>query len=405
MRILLVHTYYAPEIYGGAEYSVKKLAEALCKEGHEVRILCSGEKNLDEIINGVQVHRVRCKGVLRASDVEKAPRWKRLMNHLVSIWNIRNEKILRDFILDFNPDIIHTNCLYEISPIIWKVAKKNSAKLVHTLRDYHLMCPLVAMSCKKTEGKNCTHPPIQCRLHRNINRIHSKYVDCVTAPSACTLHVLIYDGFFKKSQKIVIPNAIDFHVDNVQKILETRKGEIFSKEKISFVYLGTLSEQKGIKWMLEAFQKLESNEAELVIAGKGILEGIVKKASVDDHRIQYIGFLSEVQVSALLKKCDVLICPSLWEEPFGRVVLDAYKNAMPVISSDRGALPELVKDQKTGLVVKASDTSALTRAIRFFVENRRLLLDYGENALEELEEYSIDSQVNAFLEIYSKETK
>ena len=44
----------------------------------------------------------------------------------------------------------------------------------------------------------------------------------------------------------------------------------------------------------------------------------------------------------ILKECDVLLCPSQWQEPFGRVVLDAYKHAMPVICSDQGALPSLV---------------------------------------------------------------
>ena len=64
-----------------------------------------------------------------------------------------------------------------------------------------------------------------------------------------------------------------------------------------------------------------------------------------DNRIEFVGFLNEQQVSQLLQSADVLLCPSLWEEPFGRVVLDAYKNAMPVICSNMGALPELVEDQ------------------------------------------------------------
>ena len=80
------------------------------------------------------------------------------------------------------------------------------------------MCPLVAMSCKKTNGEKCVHPGLGCQLHRNLNRIHSKYVDCVTAPSALTLNVLLDDGFFKNSEKKVIANATDFDIDAVKKI-------------------------------------------------------------------------------------------------------------------------------------------------------------------------------------------
>ncbi len=46
MKILLVNTYYYPEIYGGAEYSVKKLAEELKQQGHTVKVLCTGSEQM-----------------------------------------------------------------------------------------------------------------------------------------------------------------------------------------------------------------------------------------------------------------------------------------------------------------------------------------------------------------------
>lgn len=95
---------------------------------------------------------------------------------------------------------------------------------------------------KQTE-KN-VHPGLGCQLHRNLNRIHSKYVDCVTAPSALTLNVLLDDGFFKNSEKKVIANATDFDIDAVKKILSVRVAEVDKRQGVSFVYLGTLSEQK-----------------------------------------------------------------------------------------------------------------------------------------------------------------
>ena len=120
------------------------------------------------------------------------------------------------------------------------------------------MCPLVAMSCKKTNGEKCVHPGLGCQLHRNLNRIHSKYVDCVTAPSALTLNVLLDDGFFKNSEKKVIANATDFDIDAVKKILSVRVAEVDKRQGVSFVYLGTLSEQKGIRWMIDSFKAVEN---------------------------------------------------------------------------------------------------------------------------------------------------
>ena len=57
MKILLVNTFYYPEVKGGAEYSVKKLAEALQADGNEITVLASGNTDNDEIIDGIKVHR------------------------------------------------------------------------------------------------------------------------------------------------------------------------------------------------------------------------------------------------------------------------------------------------------------------------------------------------------------
>ena len=59
MRIMIVNAYYAPDIRGGAEYSVKKLAEGLTKKGHTVRVLCTSDSDIHENIDGVDVVRIR----------------------------------------------------------------------------------------------------------------------------------------------------------------------------------------------------------------------------------------------------------------------------------------------------------------------------------------------------------
>lgn len=403
MRIMIVHSYYSPEIYGGAEYSVKKLAETLQSRGHTVRVLCSGGKDVIEHIDGVEVQRLRLNTLFRAKDVSTVPRWKRLLSHLISIWNYANAGMVDRAIKDFKPDVIHSNCLYGFSPIIWKVARKNFVRVVHTLRDYHLMCPLVAMSCKYTNGEKCISPKKSCRLHRVENRRHSCYVDCVTAPSRCTLDVLVQDDFFKESEKIVIPNAIDFNVDTAEKTLNFRMNELKIRKTTRFVYLGGLTEQKGIRWMVNAFRAIpQGKDVELAIAGKGLLKDYIEAEAAKDSRIRYVGFLDEKHVTELLHNSDVLLCPSLWDEPFGRVVLDAYKSGMPVISSNGGALPELVKDSKTGFVVDVGDAGALCSAMQRFVEDTSLITIYGRNAIEELNQYSLHSQAQAFEQVYSR---
>ena len=391
MKVLIINSFYAPDIRGGAEYSVKKLAEGLQIRGHIVRVLCTGDFDKEEIIDGIEIVRFRPYGAHKEKNIQDVPRWRRLLGHLLDIWNIGNLKRLSQEIDRFAPDVINTNNLYGITPIVWKIAKKKKIRLVHTIRDYYLMCPLVAMSCKKTNGEKCVHPGLGCQLHRNLNRIHSKYVDCVTAPSALTLNVLLDDGFFKNSEKKVIANATDFDIDAVKKILSVRVAEVDKRQGVSFVYLGTLSEQKGIRWMIDSFKAVENKACKLYIAGKGDLQNYVIEETKKDNRIEFVGFLNEQQVSQLLQSSDVLLCPSLWEEPFGRVVLDAYKNAMPVICSNMGALPELVEDGQTGFVVEARNLEQIKDRMTNYIKDKN-----------QLEKYTIEHQLVEFEKIYKE---
>lgn len=400
MRIMLINSFYAPDIRGGAEYSVKKLAEGLQSKGHTVRVLCTGDFDTEEMIDSIEIVRFKPYGAHKKKNIHDVTRWRRLLGHLLDIWNGGNSNRLSQEIERFAPDVINTNNLYGITPIIWKIAKKKNIRLVHTIRDYYLMCPLVAMSCKKTNGEKCENPGYGCQLHRNMNRLHSKYVDCVTAPSALTLNVLTKDGFFKSSKTKVIANATDFDINAIKKIFSIRVAELDKKEGVSFVYLGTLSEQKGIRWMIDSFRAIENKTCKLYVAGKGDLQEYVVEESKSDSRIVFVGFLNEQQVSQLLQSTDVLLCPSLWEEPFGRVVLDAYKNVMPVICSNMGALPELVEDGKTGFVVAARNSEELRDRMMYYIEEKKRIIQQAKNGVNQLEKHTIEHQLVEFEKVY-----
>ena len=138
----------------------------------------------------------------------------------------------------------------------------------------------------------------------------------------------------------------------------------------------------------------------MYIAGKGSLRDYVEEQARINKKIHFVGFLNEAEVDELLKKCDVLICPSQWQEPFGRVVLDAYKHGMPVICSDQGALPSLVDDKKTGFVVRSGDQQALTAAISHYINIRSDICEHAIMGVEKLDLYSLKNQAKSFNDIY-----
>lgn len=400
MRIMIVNTYYYPEIMGGAEYSVKKLAEQLQAMRHDVSVLCTGDSDSIEKVDGVEVIRFKPVNSCRGIHHKNYSKIRRGIRFFQDIWNPLNARKITKAVEDFRPDVIHTNGLYDITPIVWKIAKKQGIRVVHTLRDYHLMCPGATLSCGQNPD-GCEKIKLLCRLHRDSHRKQSAFADCVTAPSRQTLEIITADGFFKEAQHCVIENATDFDVSAVQEIYKEREKK--TDTIIKYVYLGNLNEQKGVLWMINTFKEIVNDKIRLIIAGKGPLEERVKKECELDNRIQFVGFLNEKGVDQLLKDCDVLICPSLWAEPFGRVVLDAYMHAMPVITSDSGALPELVDNGKTGFSIPAGDRQALAKAVAYYADNREERLHHGLAATELLQRFSLETQANRFLKIYRGE--
>lgn len=395
MKILLVNTFYYPEVKGGAEYSVKKLAEALQADDNEIIVLSSGNANNDEIIDGIKVLRRKFYSIYHSYGKVNKNVIAMLFHRILDFWNPMNRDIIIDVIRKEKPDIIHTNNIYEITPIIWKVAKENGIHTIHTIRDYYLMC--FKTNLLKKNNAICDKPNIGCRVYQCINRKFTNYVDVLTAPSNMMIKEVENRRFFEKSQHTVVYNACEFNTESVSLNCVKKKVD----NTITFVYLGGFHEHKGIDILLEAFKNLENSNARLIFAGKGEKAQMIKEAAIKDSRIHYVGFLDEPQITELLNRCDVLVCPSLWNEPFGRVVLDAYKSGMPVIASRIGALPEIVQEGKTGILIKPGVSKELKNAMNCFLNDNEFLEKCKSNLLAKLTEYEIRKQAKAFEEIYN----
>lgn len=396
MRILLVNTFYYPEIKGGAEYSVKKLAEALKGEGNEILVLVSASENKEEVIDGVRIIRRKFKSLYHSyGDVKKNP-FTMVVHRILDFCNPFNGRILNSVICGFKPDIIHTNNLYEITPEIWRVAHKKHIPVVHTIRDYYLMC--IKTNLLKKDNSVCYKPNIFCIVYQQINCYLTKYVDVLTAPSAMMIEQVKSRKFFSKAEYEVVYNAIEYDQNLVLKKCKKHS----NGDTITFVYLGGLHVHKGIDILLDAFQNIDYSQARLVIAGKGAEEQKVIDACTNDSRIKYAGFLDETGVNNLLEVCDVLICPSIWNEPFGRVILDAYKNGLPVIATKVGALPEIVCNMETGILVPPGSSNDLQKAMEYFIKNGNFLEDCKQKLCSQLDKFSLQNQASAFMEIYER---
>lgn len=399
MRILIVNSYYYPEIEGGAEYSVKMLAETLVKNGHKVSVICTAAEDKQENIEGVDVFRFKSKCIVRTKECYTKNSIIRKLHRLLDIYNPFNFGILDRLVKQIKPEVIHSNGLYDISSVIWMVAKANKIHVVHTLRDYCLICEHSNMLRRKT-GEVCPEPSWLCKEYRRINAFLSRNVDAVTAPSQFTLDTVCNAGLFKKSEKSVIFNATDIDLEQVHKNIERRKAEIENKTAFTFVFIGTLVEFKGIKWLIECFESIDNPNLRLMICGKGELQDYVEEESLKDSRIKYLGFLGQQELRMVLDGADALVCPSLWNEPFGRVVLDAYQAGLPVIATNVGALPSVIENGKTGFIIGASNGSELQQKMLEMSKDKEKYSIMLKNVGAISDKFSLKIQCRRFTSLY-----
>lgn len=384
MRLLFISTLYPPYIIGGAEISTQLLCEALVKAGHNVSVITTtNETSYTDEINGVHVHYIKQKNIYwKYPSREKKPLSK-LVFHTIDIYNFLYVNEIKRIIFNLKPDIIHTQNLCGISTFIWDLAEKIKIPLVHTLRDYYLMCPKQSMTTKN--GISCTSQCRICYVYSVPKRRLSAKVNAVVGISKFILNKHLDNGYFKNSlTSLCIANSVK------------PACLIKDEKKYKIGYIGRISEEKGVEIFIEAFIKAGSSKYKLEIAGSG------KEKYVNYLKGKYssekISFLGNVSADGFYNKIDLLVVPSIWDEPFGRVVIESYSYGVPVFVSNMGGLPELVKEY-TGRVFSIESANELTSLLTSFF-NDELTFDKKRILCEASRYYTEESIALQYEKLY-----
>lgn len=145
---------------------------------------------------------------------------------------------------------------------------------------------------------------------------------------------------------------------------------------------------KGLRFLLHALAELRESQAglELLVVGRlqkgGATEQLLHQLQLQDS-VQFVSGISNQQMVEYYASATVVVCPSLYEG-FGLPAGEAMACGVPVISSDGGALPEVVGD--AGIVVPAGDSGALAQALRKLLADDALRASLGEKARARIEE-------------------
>jgi len=154
-----------------------------------------------------------------------------------------------------------------------------------------------------------------------------------------------------------------------------------------FLFLGRLSPEKGVDWLLRSWASLDHRGPRLVIAGTGPEEASLRKLSGDLglRNVQFVGFTDPNQQRELWAKSAALVVPSIWDEPFGMVVLEAWAHSRPVVAFAKGALAEIIRHNADGLLAEPFSETSLAANLGDLMANPAKTQELGRAGMRRLE--------------------
>ena len=192
--------------------------------------------------------------------------------------------------------------------------------------------------------------------------------------------------FFEKEMKcknvVVIPNVIE----------EPEEDHSFRKDDVcNFLFLGKICKEKGIFDLMDVLwenKNIFRNKLKLYVGGNGDkerLQGLITKYDIGDM-VEYAGFVSGERKRQLLNNSHVYILPS-YIEGLPISILEAMSYHLPVISTNVGGIPEILRDDVEGYIIEAGNKTQLKDAILKMVNMDDERLRMGERAFQTCRPY------------------
>lgn len=391
MRILLINNFYYPNALGGAEISVQTLAEKLVEKDHEVFVIClSGDKDTRRFQhNGVQIvalgrHR---RGASPTS--KHRPKLRRLQWHLSAALDRSLTEELEGEIAKISPDIVNSFNLAGLTSRIWSAVKQQNLSLVHTLFGTYLMCFRGPMFRK---GQDCGTACSDCKLLTKKRKLDSGLVDVVVGDSQAVLRRHIDGNYFLNAR---IQSVINCGFDTDSIAPPQREN---SKGPLRIGFLGRLHPTKGLHVLLEACNSLPADmKWVLKIAGGGTAEQEEKIKETSRGKIQFLGWQ---QADKFLSEIDVLVAPSIWNDPLPRVVFESFCAGVPVIGSNIGGIPEMIKEGQNGHLFPPGDAKSLAKVLSKYSLAQEDTLNMRNSCLESARHFTSERFADDYINLY-----
>lgn len=389
MHLAFLSTNYYPRMVGGAEHSLQYHAETLVRLGARVSVLSLHEKDTVERFqhNGVECHTFPAPNLRQCLDLkQRASAGARAAWHIVDLYNPAAGRLLRRELLTIRPDLLQTENLPGWSCAIWAAARQVGVPHIQMLHDFQLSC---LAATRFRDGRNCENACLPCRAFSTLTRRLSRKVRHVVANSHYTRDLYKRLGFFSGAHTFdVIYGAVPLpHASAIVRAVDSR---------IRVGFLGRLHPTKGIRVLLDAFIRTARPDLVLRIAGSGAEAYEAElRAEAGGHAVEFLG---HTPANEFLREIDVLVVPSLWHEPMGRVVIEAAMHGVPVVAANRGGISELFVEGSTGWSFDPGEPAQLEARLRSLT--RAELQQMKEACRNSAQLYGPDVVADKWIQLY-----
>lgn len=263
-------------------------------------------------------------------------------------YNPRSKQRVKQFLAETRADLLLTSTIENFGADGWVAARDCGIPSVHILRSYYPFC---ARGNAVRNGQNCVGQCTDCRILSDGRRRASSGVDGVIGISRYILDRHRQHGFFRSAVSEVIGEPIERMLfADVRRAVVPRR----------FGYLGVLSADKGLASLAEAWKRLSQLGCSLRIGGTGKKSYVLQAKAAFPPDVRFDGW---VDSSYFLSQIDFLVVPSIWNEPFGRIVIEAFASGVPVIGSRIAGIAETIRNGFNGFTYNPGDTDDLERVL------------------------------------------
>ncbi len=405
MKVLLAATQTDDE-GGGAAAAARQLALGLKRLGVDVVLVGTHRQGGLRMVewDGIRHYSFRPLNLYWIGDKDTKPAYQRALFQGVDLWNPHVYRVMRAIIARERPDVVHTQKLRGLSPSVWAAADHAGIaglRLVHTCHDHELISPEGTLAGRLGQmalsGSRWLWP------YQALRRVQSRRVAIVTAPSRLTLARHTALGFFPQAQTAVVPNSHGLSRTE----LETLATEASCKSHgdpavVRLLYLGRLDHVKGIEVLCAAFEHAVALRPalRLDVAGTGMLLESLRRQYHHVPQIVFHGQVQKMRKSDLLGAADALVVPTISQEVFGIVIVEAYAHGTPVLASTTGGIPEIVREGKTGFLVEPGDVDRLAKKLVWAADHNAVLRGMRPACLAVARAYTEEAVTAAYLAVY-----